>query len=217
MDSSSLHRTVLLPIFGGQLSDSKDVSNRHLQHASSPAGAVLLDACFAAFHTELLSLGPDLVQQVGICASDFKRKVSLLRPIHDDYLCNPIVSNTTLLLMQALKYLHSVECFQPSPESNEQFTKVLQVNSNYKVGVLGFSLGMLTATTVAASRSNIDFINRAAEAYRLAFWIGLRSLLYRSKIHSFSTYDVRPWAVDICFDNAEVQKAVLAFNKVFFL
>lgn len=214
MESGS-HRMVILPVFGGQRSDS---AKHLLPYTSSHTGAVLLDACFAAFHTELLSLAPDLIQQVGICAKDFKDKVSLLRPIHDEYLCNPIVSSTRLLLTQALQYLYSVEGFQQKFSTDWPFAEVLQTNSHYRVGILGFSLGILTATIVAASRSNIDFINRVVEAYRLAFWIGLRSQLYRSNIHIFSAQDFTPWAVEIfSSNNNEVQQAVLSFNKVFFL
>jgi hypothetical protein len=213
MESSS-RRMVILPVFGDQRSDSV----KHLlPYLSSQTGAVLLNACFAAFHTELLSLAPDLIPQVGICAKDFKDKVSLLRPIHDEYLCNPIVSSTRLLLIQALHYLYAVEGFQqPLAANSRPFAEMLQTNSHCKVGILGFSLGILTATIVAASRSNIDFINRVVDAYRLAFWIGLRSQLHCSNIHVFSAQDSTPWAVEIISsDNTEVQQALLSFNKVF--
>jgi hypothetical protein len=49
---------------------------------------------------------------VGICANDFKEKVSILSPIHEQYLLNPIVSGTTLLLQQALQYLFFMEKFE---------------------------------------------------------------------------------------------------------
>ena len=214
MENSS-HRMVVLPVFGDQRTDS---AKYLLPYTSSQTGAVLLDACFAAFHTELLSLPPDLNHQVGICAKDFEDKVSLLCPTHDEYLCNPIVSSTRLLLILALHYLYSVEGFQHPLTANLNcpFAEMLQTNSHCKVGILGFSLGILIATIVAASRSNIDFINRVVDAYRLAFWIGLRLRLYCSNIHSFSAQDFPPWAVEIISsDNTEVQQALLSFNKVF--
>ena len=206
---------VILPVFGDQRSDSAEYL---LPYTSSHTGAVLLDACFAAFHMELLSLAPNLIHRVGICAKDFEDKVSLLCPTHDEYLCNPIVSSTRLLLIQALHYLYPVEGFQHplTADLNGPFAEVLQTNSHCKVGILGFSLGILTATIVAASRSKIDFINRVVDAYRLAFWIGLRSRLYCSNIHIFSAQDFPPWAVEIISsDNTEVQQALLSFNKVF--
>ena len=214
---------ILLPIFGGQGTLSfnpEDGSRRFRQLTSSPTGMVLLDACFDAFHAELASLpaSAEVVQQVGICANDFMHKSSLLCPEREEYLSNPVISGSTLLLLQVSKFLYYVE--SSAAPRNNRLDSLLQHNAQYGVGVLGFSSGIIAATVVAASRTKLDFIRHAVEAYRLAFWIGVRSQLFRMSYTSNSTgifQDFRPWALVIfALDRSAMQQALLSFNEVFF-
>jgi hypothetical protein len=212
-DSTS---TTVLPIFGGQgvLSfDPQGTSKRLGLYTSFPSGAVLFAACYDALHTELRSLSSDLTEKVGICASDFKEKASILSPIHEQYLLNPIVSGTTLLLQQALQYLFFVEK-SDSETKDRSLEEIFHLNSQRKVGVLGFSSGILAAAVVAASRTKLDFIKHAVEAYRLAFWIGVRVQLF---LHSSTqlTQNSNSWALAIVSNNkSDVEQSVLVFNKV---
>ncbi len=220
MGSSS---PIVLPIFGGQGTLSfnpEDASRSFRQIASSPTGLVLLDACFDAFHAELASIPLEIVQQVGICANDFMDKSSLLCPVREEYLSNPIISGSTLLLLQVSRFLYYAERGESAAPRNNRLDSLLQSNAHYGIGVLGFSSGIIAATVVAASRTKLDFIRHAVEAYRLAFWIGVRSQLFRINYTSNSTgifQDFRPWALVIfSLDRAAVQQALHSFNEVVF-
>lgn len=217
-----LSSPILLPIFGGQGTLSfnpEDGSRRFRQLTSSPTGVVLLDACFDAFHAELASLPVEVAQQVDICANDFLHKNSLLCPVREEYLLNPIISGSTLLLLQVSSFLHYVE--SSSAPRNNRLDWLLQSNAQHGIGVLGFSSGIIAATVVAASRTKLDFIRHAVEAYRLAFWIGVRSQLFRMSYYASNStgifQDFRPWALVIfSLDRSAVQQALLSFNEVCF-
>jgi len=208
--------TIILPVFGGQgvLSFDPEGASKHLTlYTSFSSGAVLYYACYDAFHTELRSLPSDLAERVGICASDFKEKVSILNPINEQYLLNSIVSGTTLLLQQALQYLFFVEKFNETKE-NCLLGNNFYLNSQHKVGIPGFSSGILAAAVVAASRTKLDFIKHVVEAYRLAFWTGVRVHLYQSTIQPHQNSN--PWALVIISSRSDVDQSVLVFNKVSF-
>jgi Starter unit:ACP transacylase in aflatoxin biosynthesis len=93
---------------------------------------------------------------------------------------NPIISGTRLCLLQSLRYLAFVETSNPSPDSFPSFNKVLESNSGHRIGILSFSSGILPACVVSASFSTLSFITWAIEAYRLAFWIGIRCQIHRA-------------------------------------
>jgi hypothetical protein len=210
--ASTSTSTILLPIFGGQTLNFSPESNseRFAQYTSFPSGAVLLDACYDAFHTELRTLLSDVEEQVAICTNDFQEKASILSPIHEKYLFNPVVSGTTLLLHQTLQYLYFAENFDYGVKERP-LEAILCLNIQHKVGVIGSSLGLLTAAVVAASRTKLGFIKHAVEAYRLAFWVGVRVQLHRRSKHT------NPWRLTITSNKSDVEQAALAFNKVCFL
>lgn len=209
---------IFLPIFGGQGSlkfDPENSSTPLLLYTRLPSADVLYDACYDAFHAELRSLPLEMAERVDICACDFKEKASILSPTLEKYLLNPVVSGTSLLLHQALQYLHFVEkvCsgFRTDRGSLEE---IFSSNAEHNVGVLGFSSGILAAATVAASRTKLDFIKHAVEAYRLAFWIGVRVQLYRSNAQPCQNLNPKPWALVVICDRSDVERSVLGFNKV---
>ena len=210
-DSTS---TILLPVFGGQgvLSyDTEGTAKRLALYTSFPFGGVLYEACYDAFQRELRSLPSDLVERVRICATDFKEKASILNPIHEQYISNPVISGTTLLLHQMLQYLYFIEKFD-SETNGCPLEKKFQENTRKKVGILGFSSGILAAAVVAASRTKLDVIKHAVEAYRLAFWIGVRVQLFCANTQSYQNSN--PWALVIFSNESDVEKFVLVFNKV---
>lgn len=209
--------TIVLPVFGGQgvLSfDPEGASKCLALYTSFSSGAVLYAACYDAFHTELRSLPSDLVEKVGICACDFKKRGSVLNPIHEQYLLNPVVSGTTLLLQQALQYLFFVEKFESETKEDCSLGNKFYLNTPHKVGILGFSSGILAAAVVAASRTKIDFIKHVVEAYCLAFWIGVRVHLYQLTIQLHQNSN--QWALVIISSRSDVEQSVLVFNKASF-
>ena len=204
-----------MPAFGGQgaLSfDPEGAPKRLALYTSFSSGRVLYDACYDALHIEFRSLASDIADRVGICASDFKEKISILSPVHEQYLLNPVIAGTTLLLHQALQYLLFVEKIDPETEVRP-LEKKFYLNAHHKVGVLGFSSGILSAAVVAASCTKLDFIKHAVEAYRLAFWIGVRVQLFQSSTRQSSNL----WGLTIISDKSHIEQSVLVFNKVCFL
>ncbi len=70
--------SVCIPVFGGLGMGYFDGYKKSRALATSPSAIVLLDACYAAFHSEIASLSPNELMDVDICASDFKNKDSIL-------------------------------------------------------------------------------------------------------------------------------------------
>lgn len=210
-----------LPIFGGQGTLSFDPDNARKQlrrYTAFSSGALLVASCYAAFHAELDSLTADYLQKVDICALDFKEKVTLFCPLREEYLRNPVISGTTLLLVQALQYLTFIEESHGFSENPKQFLKTVQLNASNGVGVLGFSSGILTACVAAASCAVVAFITHTVEAYRLTFWIGVRSQLFRSTLIGCSPFqELHPWVMVLFFvDKIDIQTRVQSFNEVRF-
>lgn len=214
-------RNIRLPVFGGQGTLSFDPDNARKQlrrYTAFPSGAVLVASCYAAFHAELDGLTADYLQKVDICALDFKEKVTLFCPLREEYLRNPVISGTTLLLVQALQYLTFIEESHGFSENPTAFLNTVQLNASNGVGVLGFSSGILAACVTAASRTAVAFIAHTVEAYRLAFWIGVRSQLFCATLNGSSPFQgCRPWVMVLLFvDKIDIQTRVQSFNKVRF-
>ncbi|KAF8182359.1 putative polyketide synthase [Pholiota molesta] len=214
MDSSAL-----VPIFGGQGMMSLKDSKRILSLATSPSGAVLLDACYTAFHDELLSLTPEELKNIDICASDFKNMDSILFPDSQQYHDNPTLSGATLILLQSLAYLVYAEssCVKGAQLS---FEHALRSHTSGRVGVLGFSSGIISACVVATSPSVPSFISNALQAYRLALWIGIRSQIHRKHLLDSSIperlEEVCPWSLMLRgLNKNQAQRSISCFNQPF--
>lgn len=213
MDSSAL-----VPIFGGQGMMSLKDSEKILSLATSPSGAVLLDACYTAFHDELLSLTPEELRNIDICASDFKNMDSILFPDSQKYHDNPTLSGATLILLQNLAYLVYAEspCVKGAQLS---FEHALRSHTSGRVGVLGFSSGIISACVVATSPSVPSFISNALQAYRLALWIGIRSQIHRKHLLDSSIPErlgeACPWSLMLRgLNKHQAQQFISCFNQV---
>ncbi|KAG2123824.1 polyketide synthase [Suillus clintonianus] len=162
-----------VPLFPGQGSSSAALSlalNQALRDSRSPSAQLLLASCHEAFHLELSKLSENELNQSCISLLDFQEATSLLSP-SSVYQNNPIISSTSLFLVQALRYL--AHC-SAEPNSRGPFP-------DHRLGVLGYSSGIVTACVVGASNSVLTFVSNAVEAFRLAFWIGLRSIQHKTK------------------------------------
>lgn len=214
--ASKFSAQLFLPVFGGQGISHLDPCNSRVDLASlSPFGITLLSACHTAFLSELASLDAERRTIVDICASQFAEKEFILWPQNDLVFDNPAFSGSHLLLTQVLRYLSFVEKFAaasvPIP-----FTDVLRSNAHHGVGILGFSSGIISACVVASSSSILSFINHAVEAYRLAFWIGIRSQIYRAALLSTGDVAPHPWAIMLLgIMRDELLRSIEHFNEVF--
>lgn len=210
-----------IPVFAGQgtaAASSHQSCQQACQDASSSSGAILLSACHQAFHTELSTLTPTHLARLGINLADFRSKDAILTMPMDCYLRNPIISNTTLLLIQVLRYLSFIEEYGHSKNSPTPFTDILQRNSEHGVGILGFSSGIMAACVVGTSSSTAQYIDHAVEAYRLALWIGIRLKdcgQTALQDDSTSTLYNEPWGMIFDgMDQTKMTEVVAAFNKV---
>jgi malonyl CoA-acyl carrier protein transacylase len=172
---SYISSTVAVPLFPGQGSSPSAIAvalQQALHDIRSSNGQLLLTSCHDAFIAEVLKLSEDELNQSRISLIDFRDPTSLLSN-SSLYQNNPIFSSTSLFLIQVLRYL--VHFSGSSAELNGRN------DPDHSLGVAGFSSGIITACVVGASNSVISFMANAVEGYRLAFWIGVRSMQYRTK------------------------------------
>jgi hypothetical protein len=192
-------RPVVVPLFSGQGSPSSTLALARQQALCDirfPPGHLLLTSCHEAFHAEVSKLPERELNESCISLLDFREPPSLLS-FSSFYERNPIISGVSLFLVQALRYL--VYFSGPTTEANGlHFVELPRSNSSHHLGVIGFSSGIITACVVGASSSVLTFISNAVEAFRLAFWIGMRSMQERTKeLQSALVFpDTRlPWSV----------------------
>jgi len=171
-----------IPVFSGQGSisaDSRPVRDQALISSSSPGGTLLLSSCFEAFHSELSSLSDAELQMTGINLVDFDSPSKLLNVPPTKYIRNPVVSGTRLLLIQALLYLEwATRTVGAAPDA---FATLLEWNRRHRVGIVGFSSGIISACVVGTSTTLLDFLSNSASAFRVTLWIGVRAQCYRSR------------------------------------
>ena len=210
-----------LPVFAGQgiaSINSPQTRQQALLDASSPSGSVLLSACHEAFQAELSSLSLINLLHVQVHMADFQTREALVALPPEHYLHNPVISTSTLFLIQALRYLAFVEATALSTGSLRPFTDILERNAEHGLGILGFSSGILPACVAATSFSLHKYISTAVEVYRLALWIGIRSQLYRQETLAAASLDQHtslPWSVVLIgLDRELAATSVSDFNKV---
>ncbi|TFK43602.1 polyketide synthase [Crucibulum laeve] len=215
MTSTTTPITLDVPVFAGQgtsAANSPATRQQALRDASSPVGSLLLSACFEAFHSEVSSLSAEELLQAGIDLSDFKNKNALLDLPADRYLTNPIITGTTLFLLQSLRYVAFVEANGAANHSLTPFSDVLKDNLQYNMGILGFSSGILPACVVGTALNTVTYITQSVEAYKLAIWIGIRTQIYRAAV--LTSNPELPWSlVFLGLDKKSAEEAVNTFNK----
>ncbi|KZP30156.1 putative polyketide synthase [Athelia psychrophila] len=198
---SSRHPDV--PVFSGQGTDFANAARAHAQgvrDASTPAGSVLLAACFDAFREELSALSAEQRVKSEIRLDEQPHVytgIDLLAP-SPQAVNNPILSGARLFLLQVLRYLAHVE---NSSSSQSRFRDALLSpdTETKSLGILGFSSGVLAACVTASSLSLPAYMSYSIQAFRLAFWIGFRLQEYRRNVlvNMDSTASQLPWSVAV--------------------
>ncbi len=207
--------SLVVPVFAGHGTtavNSTSLRERAVADASSPSGALLLDACHYAFNVELSTLSPSEVSAVGINPDHFTDPKSLLLlPSHEHYLTNSVVTAATLFLVQTLRYLGSVQA-----SSSTSFASTLQTNSEHGLGIVGFSSGILPACVVGSSATTLEFISNAVETFRLAFWIGVRLQIHKASVQTPELLGESPLPWSLAFlsmSHAAAESAIQSFLK----
>jgi hypothetical protein len=187
-----------IPVFPGQGTtsvNSQRVENQAIICASSPTGALLLSSCFEALHSEFSSLSDTEKEMTGVNLADFDRPLSLLLIPSNNYLRNPVISGTRLLLLQVLIYLEWAT--RNFGVESDTLTPLLQQNCRYGTGIIGFSSGVISACVVGTSATILDFLFNAVSAFRVALWIGVRAQSYRRRVlvaSGLRANDDRSWS-----------------------
>ncbi|PBK66294.1 ketoacyl-synt-domain-containing protein [Armillaria solidipes] len=209
--------SLVVPVFAGHGTtaiNSTSLREGATADASSPSGALLLDACHYAFNVELSTLSPSEALAVGIDPDHFKDPKSLLLlPSHEPYLTNSVVTAATLFLVQTLRYLASVQA-----SSSTSFASTLQTNSEHGLGIVGFSSGILPACVVGSSETTLEFISNAVETFRLAFWIGVRLQIHKAAVQTPELLGESPLPWSLAFlgmSHAAAESAIQSFLKSF--
>lgn len=216
--SSSSLRHTHIPIFTGQGNPAVNTiqtQQQAIRASESPSGSLLLSSCHHIFLEELSSLSTEEAAHVKLSASDFSTPNSLLTVPSPQHSNNAVISGTRLFLIQSLLYLYFESASDSSASLSHSFGASLHSNSEFRAGILGFSSGILPATVVATSSSTIDYIYRSVQAFRLAFWIGVRAHIYRSSTLTNSIQRALPWSLSFSGLNKDhVQNAIDDFGRV---
>jgi Starter unit:ACP transacylase in aflatoxin biosynthesis len=186
-------------LFGGQGSSSLfspfAASRAENDARSSVSGAVFLSRCHAVFLAECRSLDTRTKELIGLEPSQFTRLEDFLKP-PPQFQNNGVVQNTTICLYQLLHCLAEME--QSSLSLDFPADQVLEIN--------GFCSGLIAAAAVASSSSSTELLKFGVEAFRLAFWIGCRTVVESTK-HFQSQNLKASWSlVVIGLNEAEVEE-----------
>ena len=138
-----------------------------LQDATLPLGHAILLSCHQAFLKDYGALTVEEQRDSGLTLDDCPSPDSLLElPQRVSY--NAVVGNIHLYLVQLLRYVANIDA-----------TSLGDIHPSLKeLGVLGFSTGMIASTVIACADNIPRFISHATEAFRLAFYMGLRAQQY---------------------------------------
>ena len=157
-------------LFGGQGSRSlfspASLSVIEEDVATSPAVSILLSKCHVAFLEEISNLSEEEKRILGLDLHQFGHARSLLSVEGEDQE-HAVLQATTLSLHQLLHYLGEAESH--STTFDVYFNNILETT--------GFCAGLVPAAVVASSRTIGQYITFGVEAFRLAFWIGYRTLV----------------------------------------
>lgn len=156
--------------FGGQgsqeLFSHSTVEKASADARSSSAAISLTRRCFEAWKDEVQSLDPPARTKHGLDGvftepMDFF-KLDMALHTHG------VVQSTTICLYQLLRLLSVARTYSFG------YSGFLRDLSE----VAGFCSGLLPAAVAACSSTENDLIDNGIEAFRLAFWIGVRSSIF---------------------------------------
>lgn len=168
-------------VFAGLGSDtlySNATQKQALRDSSYPQGQVLLERCHQIFVHEMLLACPE-TYWLPLDLDDFKIPKDLLEP-KQQYHKHPVIQNATLSLVQLLRYQR-----RAFSRGNFDCASVEATS--------GFCVGLLAAVAAATAKDSLQFLNRAAQCFRIALLVGRASELARSKTCTLRGY--YPWSV----------------------
>lgn len=164
-----------------------------LADASAPEAQALLNACHKIFLSEFSAKSPNDGARLGIAVEDFRHPQNLLEP-PPKYHKNAIIQNTTLCLVQMLRYLGYI---LDNPQDDEHAIS----------GVAGVCSGLLVTMAVAACEDIVSFLSYSQRSFHLALLIGLRVEEHVKEImKSIGCDRNNPWSIivdGITMDQAE--------------
>ncbi|KAL8786794.1 MAG: hypothetical protein Q9195_008052 [Heterodermia aff. obscurata] len=154
-----------------------------LADASIPEAQALLNACHKIFLTEFSASSEKHGNvDLAVAVEDFQNPEDLLIP-PTRYHKNAVIQNTTLCLVQMLRYL----AFKTEHDTSDTLCTS---------GTAGVCSGLLAAVTVAACYDTISFLSYGQKSFHVALLIGRRVEEYVKQILS-STGRARefPWSM----------------------
>lgn len=164
-----------------------------LADASAPEAQALLNACHNIFLSEISAKSPKECARLGIAVEDFRSPQNLLEP-PSKYHKNAIIQNTTLCLVQMLRYLGYI---LENPRGDEHAIS----------GVAGVCSGLLVTMAVAAYEDIVSFLSYSQRSFHLALLIGLRVEEHVKRVMKATGCDRNnPWSIivdGITMDQAE--------------
>ena len=185
-----------IPVFAGLGSTalfSSSTQATALTDCSTPEAQTLLKACHQTFLGELSNSGQEDYTELGVYLDDFQQPQDLLSP-PSRYHKNAIVQNTTLSLVQLLRYL--AHCITATNGN---------VRQNF--GAAGICSGLLTAVAVAAHDGPVQFLSYGQQSFHLALLLGIRIEQHTKRVLKASQCnDNLPWSMildGISLDQAE--------------
>lgn len=171
-----------IPVFAGLGSDvlfNDDTRDRAFQDVLFPQANLLAEACHRSFRYEVSLASEDFRGALRIDLGDFKTTRDLLEPCIK-YRRHPVVQNSTLCLLQLLRYLNLEGDRKISQPDNE--------------AAAGFCSGLFAAVAVATAGNTLQFLARGEECFRAALLMGIAS--YRASRNA--THLIRldaPWSL----------------------
>ncbi|KAL8766516.1 MAG: hypothetical protein Q9209_006732 [Squamulea sp. 1 TL-2023] len=155
-----------------------------LADASIPEAQALLNACHKIFLHEFSTTSRNGDDTSGIALRDFQDPQDLLTP-PAKYHKNAVIQNTTLSLVQMLRYLaYSVEAF----DGHVRFTSA----------TAGVCSGLLTSIAVATCNDIVSFLSYGQRSFHVALLLGRRLEEHMNAIFESVGLDRDfPWSVVI--------------------
>jgi malonyl CoA-acyl carrier protein transacylase len=168
---------------------------------SSPKASAFLADCLGALRSEIQSLQdqPDVPLRDALLAN-FPTPLSLAHP-STVLKADPIVQSISLYIHQMLEYMH--------------YASIKQNQGVEMAEATGFCSGMIAAVVASSSPLRLDsrFFVFAVEAFRLAFWVGLR-VAQRSGTQGHTQPEDAPWSLVVSgCDLAEITELISAYNE----
>lgn len=192
-------------LFGGQgsssLFSSSAASCAENDAKASISAAVFLSRCHAVFLAECRSLDIRTQEIIGLDPSQFTRLEDFLKP-PPHFHTNGVVQTTTICLYQLLHCL----------AETERSGLVLDSPTDQVLETTGFCSGLIAAAVIASSSVSSELLNFGVEAFRLAFWIGCRTVVESEK-HVRPQNLTAPWSLVVLgLTETEVEEHRIKFS-----